>query len=501
MVLNVGKRSKHLTFRKGWGVFIFTVLVFSTLVIIVDVQPTESDSGTYSEDFTTTYYMDDSYTSVAGWGSGTINLPLKTARASLYDTPDAARDVFVDDNHAYIAEGDSGLQVVDISDPTDPDNVSDYDTPGIAVGVFVSGDYAYVADGGYNQGLQVVDISDPENPTNASYYYTSDYAYSVFVDGNFAYIADGEAGLQIVNITDPVDPTLAGSYGYNINDARDVFVLGDYAYFVDISSLIVLDISDPTNPTYKGNFTTRGYAYGVFVDGDYAYIADGDSGLTVADISDPSNPTFAGFYDTEGEAWDVFVESNFAYVASDGDFGLTVVNISDPIQPAYAASYNISNYDHEGVFVDGDYAYLACGGSGLDIVKVMTNQFEDVAFAYSSTIAFSDLKSIIRATLTSSDSEPSDTNITYYLSATGNLPYENVTPGKEYSFLVSGHELKWMVLLQTFNSTKTPTISSLSITYYTEEDEFPIVIIGIIIGAVIGIGATVIYYKQKKKEI
>ncbi|MFX0163470.1 MAG: hypothetical protein ACFE68_09120 [Candidatus Hodarchaeota archaeon] len=70
MGLNVGKRSKYLTFRKGGGVFIFTVLIFSTLVAIVDGQPAEGDSGTYSEDFTTTNYMDDLYTSVAGWGSG-----------------------------------------------------------------------------------------------------------------------------------------------------------------------------------------------------------------------------------------------------------------------------------------------------------------------------------------------------------------------------------------------------------------------------------------------
>ena len=40
--------------------------------------------------------------------------------------------------------------------------VGSVDTPGTAVDVAISGNYAYVADGYY--GLQLVDITDPENP-------------------------------------------------------------------------------------------------------------------------------------------------------------------------------------------------------------------------------------------------------------------------------------------------------------------------------------------------
>ena len=40
--------------------------------------------------------------------------------------------------------------------------VGQCDTPGTARDVFIQGNYAYVAD--YRSGLTVVDISDPENP-------------------------------------------------------------------------------------------------------------------------------------------------------------------------------------------------------------------------------------------------------------------------------------------------------------------------------------------------
>ena len=45
-----------------------------------------------------------------------------------------------------MADGSSGLQVIDITDPTNPTLVGTYDTPGTAYGVTVSGDRAFVAD-------------------------------------------------------------------------------------------------------------------------------------------------------------------------------------------------------------------------------------------------------------------------------------------------------------------------------------------------------------------
>jgi len=35
---------------------------------------------------------------------------------------------------------------------------------------------------------------------------------------------------------------------------------------------------------------TDGYAKGVFVSGDYAYVADGYNGLLIMDVSNPTNP-------------------------------------------------------------------------------------------------------------------------------------------------------------------------------------------------------------------
>ena len=79
--------------------------------------------------------------------------------AGACNTPDSARDIHVSGDYAFVADYESGLQVIDITDPTNPTLAGDYDTPGYAWGVYVSGDYAFVADG-YYSGLQLIDIRD-----------------------------------------------------------------------------------------------------------------------------------------------------------------------------------------------------------------------------------------------------------------------------------------------------------------------------------------------------
>ena len=72
-------------------------------------------------------------------------------------------DVAVSGNYAYVAGGDGGLRIIDISNPAAPTEAGFYDTPGDARGVAVAGNYAYVADG--KGGLRMIDISNPAAPT------------------------------------------------------------------------------------------------------------------------------------------------------------------------------------------------------------------------------------------------------------------------------------------------------------------------------------------------
>ncbi|WP_287738211.1 Calx-beta domain-containing protein, partial [Microcystis sp. M048S1] len=176
------------------------------------------------------------------------------------------------------------------------------------------------------------------------------------------------SGLQIIDISNPTNPTLKGNYdtsGY----ARDVQIVGNYAYVADdYSGLQIIDISNPTNPTLKGNYDTSSSAYGVQIVGNYAYVADAYSGLQIIDISNPTNPTLKGNYDTSGYAYGVQVVGNYAYVADWGS-GLQIIDISNPTNPTLKGNYDTSGSAY-GVQVVGNYAYVADLYSGLQIIDI-----------------------------------------------------------------------------------------------------------------------------------
>ena len=80
--------------------------------------------------------------------------------------------------------------MIDITNPASPQIVGSVDTPGYAYGVAVSGTYAYVAD--CDSGLQVIDITNPASPQIVGSVDTPGSAYGVAVSGTHAYVADGE---------------------------------------------------------------------------------------------------------------------------------------------------------------------------------------------------------------------------------------------------------------------------------------------------------------------
>jgi hypothetical protein len=136
-----------------------------------------------------------------------------------------------------VADYDSGLQIINVSNPVNPTSAGGCHTLGAAWGVFVSGSHAYVAVN--DAGLQIINVSNPSGPVVTGSYNTPGHANSIFVSGRYAYVADEGSGLQIIDISNPASPTLVGGYD-TPGTALGVFVMGDYIYVADYSSLMIL---------------------------------------------------------------------------------------------------------------------------------------------------------------------------------------------------------------------------------------------------------------------
>jgi hypothetical protein len=146
------------------------------------------------------------------------------------DTPNAARGLAVDDSLAYVADTNSGLQVIDIRDPQNPQIVASLATVGGAYSVAISGGYAYVA--GLSSGLFVVDISNPLNPLLVGTYDTRGASYDVALAGDYAYVADFTFGLELIEITDPIHPRFVSQVD-SPGRARGIAVSGPHCYLTD----------------------------------------------------------------------------------------------------------------------------------------------------------------------------------------------------------------------------------------------------------------------------
>ena len=135
-------------------------------------------------------------------------------------------------------------------------------------------------------------------------------------------------------------------------------------------------------PRALSQITIPGYANNVDVQGGYAYVAAGATGLQVVNVSNPATPIIVAARDTAGNANDVRIVGTFAYIA-DGTNGLVIMNISNPLSPTIVGTVDTPG-DAVDVFVSGNFAYIADSNSGLSIANV-TNPAAPILVSTTST--------------------------------------------------------------------------------------------------------------------
>lgn len=233
--------------------------------------------------------------------------------------------------------------------------------PGYSRDVYIDNGYAYVANG--QGGLQIVDIDSVKVAGSIS---LPGYERGVTTADTCAYLAAGSEGFVIVNIKDKQNPIIVGYDSWFT--AYDVHYSNGYIYIAASYWFIEEDISHPDFPSYRRRCTTKGDARGVFVDGRYAYVTCEEMGVTIIDLENPDSLARVGHCDTPSNARDVYVLNGHAYVA-DGYGGLLVIDVSAPDNPFIIASCDFDGYANK-VFVKDGKAYVAAGDGGLKVIDV-----------------------------------------------------------------------------------------------------------------------------------
>jgi hypothetical protein len=287
----------------------------------------------------------------------------------------AAKDVVVAGSYAYVAGGNV-MQVVDVSNPSAPVLRGALHVSNSYSIVRVRAQNATVYAAASAGGLITIDVSDPTNPVQRGQLTSSGVSGSstigLAVSGTQAYLADYVAGLGVVDISSVSSPSLTGSCmewftGAKMASSGNTLVVTGTRQWdgglQNISAFRILNMQTPATPVLMGSMETNAFVFnGTAIGGSYMYVACGTAGMRVIDISNPSAPSIVGSYDTPGYAWGVALAGQYAYVA-DGN-SVQVLNVSNPASPAYAGSVTTSAKD---IAVAGSRAYVA----GLNVLQIV----------------------------------------------------------------------------------------------------------------------------------
>lgn len=306
-------------------------------------------------------------------------------------------DVYVEDSIAYVANGHNGLNVVDVSDPTNPTILSKLNNESAYYYIVTAKDENVFLFNKYTSEIEIYDLSDPVNPLILS---SNNYSYSTHsagcrfaIDNSKLYSAvtyssmflTSNAIIKVIDISNIHNTHAITSIDYH-DLVYDIDVQDDVLFLLDTDGLQIFDVSDPSNFTLLSTIS-YGYSFitGFTIENNYVYLTLYSEGLIILDITAPTQPIEVGTHPITENPNDecrrkIQVENNYAYVI-DKNKGLLVFNVTDITNPKIVGQFyeishrrwiELENYGENliNLFVLNNLVYLAASLDGLMIVHL-----------------------------------------------------------------------------------------------------------------------------------
>jgi hypothetical protein len=281
------------------------------------------------------------------------------AQPALVSETGGGYDVALSGGLAHVADS-LGLQLVDVSDPTDPRQEgfvpTSYD---YGKRVALVDGYALVSNKFH--GVTVIDVDDPSTPATVSVADAPGLSANAALTGNVLLIAAFSRGLRLIDIADPANPVELGFLEAMV--AYDVDVRGDLAFVAGDAGaqLSVVDIGNPSSPVVIGAIPGAWNGLLIEVVDDLAYVAVHYHGLKIIDLSSPTQPLVIGNLDLAGGYWVSMDVSDGVAVLSGTDPAIRIVDVSDPTAPVLASSIAEQWSSLGGVAISGSWLLLGDG--------------------------------------------------------------------------------------------------------------------------------------------
>lgn len=300
----------------------------------------------------------------AGVGSELVIFDLEEGEGliqiSSIQLPSAIQDIQVVDDYAYLALGESGLWIVDVSEISTPKKVGTYAVPGFSNVLDFYQEHIYLAT--QSMGLWVIDVTTPTTPLKVGSFEFATQIRDVILMNGIGYVATtawngesfvGDSGVYVMDVSQPSALREIDFFDTNDAPAKQLSIEGDYLYILTGWDMVpgvdnrlrVVDITQIENMIETGNVvlgnfvlsnaaTRDGYAYVTTQSCDYMNTGKCGGWLTIVDISNLNAPvelSGPGCADCgwTGLAQSITIMGSRVYIAA-GNGGLRVYEVIHP---------------------------------------------------------------------------------------------------------------------------------------------------------------------------
>jgi hypothetical protein len=303
--------------------------------------------------------------------------------------------VFCRTNYFIDNKDTRSFQVIDFSDPEEPLLLSETNIdPGYrADQVYLDGRYAYLtADTGRYSGffpimnMRIFDLKQPASPIQVSEYPPSTTGQGIWFEGlresieikdSIGYLITLDKYLEIVDFSNPATPVVLSQLPAS---ARKLLVDGNYIYlgveeYIEPNTslnLMILDVSDPSDPTIQSSFVIsssfNAYSYSFDVSDGVVYFGLPDE-LRLLDVHDPVNPSYLSSIPLDSLLAPTSVEAEGDLVLVGAEGKLEIIDIHDPLTPILLSTIDTQGYISSIQILD-KVIYLACGDGGVEMFDI-----------------------------------------------------------------------------------------------------------------------------------
>jgi len=245
--------------------------------------------------------------------------------------------------------------------------------------------YAFLADG--NKGLEIIDVTNPQTPALIYNFPTNGFVREIYIDSmnsnKFLFLSDEIKGLYILNTTNPAGTFLDSMVEYT-GGINSVNAMNGYLYAaLKQGPVKILNFNSLPDSVFEVNtYTPLHNVEHIEISGSLMYLLEGEFGFEIINISNPGSPVFLASYNTPGTCNNLKVGNDIAYIA-DGTSGICVVYVGNPGQPELLRITNTET-DVRGIDYSPNFMFTAEYSSGAEVFNLF-NITEPEAFGYYET--------------------------------------------------------------------------------------------------------------------